>query len=299
MDEISKCKRLMDEIEIQHKHLIKLLVTNAGGVVGFEIEQIKAIDEPSAIKNGVDSLTVEKASRMSILQFHRKYYRAQQLSTQFVERMPGFIVVKGQHNAIRELVLSINRLKIEIMTIVNTDRNKYERHEFIHLNFPRIMTDQFRRKIHMIDDHVTNCWFNWVSRPIPATLTVEEGISFLEQEEHNVRGLLDPKEWESMIQVAIAELRSGLFESVQRVKSLKLLPIMVYKFRDSIGEEKRMTKNANTPVLLFEQDDDLTPKYSNLDSYIKPTDVKVKKNTREKNRKILNPYLRLVGVYKK
>lgn len=297
MDDIEDCKRLMKVLEAEHQSLIDLLVVNSSAVIGFNIEQILAKDEADTIKNGIDTLDVQLATRISTLQFHRKYYRDHSLSTLFVERKPGLIVLNTQQTAVRTHVVSINKLKDTIMEMVNTNRDKHQRHEFMHRAFPRIMTDQFRRHIHIIDKPVSNAWFNWTSRPVPETFTIKEAIKYLENEKDNVKGLIDPKEWEAMLNININDLRGGQFKSVQRLKALKLLPIMTYKYKTELGEEKRNTKNANTPILLFNQDDHQLPKLSPLPCYAKPTDDQIKKS-RAKKKTILNPYLKLVGVSK-
>ena len=248
------------------------------------------------MNTGIQSLQVTDATHTSLLNYHQQYYRDISLSTRFVDRKPGLVVVDRQKDKIRALVITINFLKDEIMAIVNKDRNRLQRHDFIHRLFPRIMTVQLRRHIHIIEDNVTNAWFNWTSRPIPETLTIEESILFLELEKDKPRGLITPEEWKAIIDTSIANIRTSSYKSIQRLKRLKLLPIMSYQYKED-GVDKRKTKNANTPVLLLGQQDERLPKTSTLQNYFKPDDNKITRRLgRSKHKDLINGYFKLVGI---
>jgi hypothetical protein len=298
MSDEKVCDRLMKELDKLHKELIDLIVSNAAGVFGHTIEQVKAEDEASVIHNGIHSLEVKLDTRLGVIKAHRRYLRDSTLSTQFVERKPGLIVITAQKDLIKATVVQINTLKDQIMAIVNAGRDKHQRHEFIHHVFPRIMTDQLRRHIHIIHEDVKNAWFNWTSRPVPEKFSIEEAIFLLEGQTDNVRDLLDIHEWKALIKSNVEELRSGLYDHVQRSKNVKLLPIMSGK-RIVNEKENRFTKNANIPFLLFGQEDDQLPKISALPTFEKKDDsLPIKINIRARKKIMINSHLKLVGVLK-
>ncbi|GAA5132685.1 DNA replication terminus site-binding protein [Thalassotalea piscium] len=291
-----RCEQLMTSLKAKQISLTTLMTNNQKFCVGWQIEQILKTDEESVIKDGVQSLEVTPADDSIVLTAHQRYERALKLSTQFVERVPGLIVINGKKSEIIQLVAEINAIKDEILRIVNKDRPEfYQRHEFIHRVFPRIMTDQLRRHIHIIDTPVTNAWFNWVSRPVPSTMTIEQAISYLQEMSDKPKALFTTIEWKAMLQANIAQLRTGQFSSVQYPKALKLLPIMTYQTVNSNGV-CRATKNANIPFILIAQPDGQLPIFSRLESYIKKTD-NLRKTRVGKNKTLLNSYLKLIGVH--
>ena len=290
------CRNLMRMLENQQTTLTNLMATITEQIIGFNIEQITKLDEANVIKTGIQSLQVTEATHASLLNYHKQYYRDITLSTRFVDRKPGLVVIDSQKDKIRVLVNTINYLKDEIINVVNNDRDQLERHDFIHRLFPRIMTVQLRRHIHIIEDNVTNAWFNWTRRPIPETLSVEESILFLEQEKDKPRSLISANEWKAMIEASIDNIRTNNYKSVQRLKRLKLLPIMSYQYKED-GEYKRKTKNANTPILLLGQQNNELPKISSLKNHFKPEDYKVTRKLRNsKQKNLINGHFKLVGI---
>lgn len=295
VDDRTHAQDLMTSLNAQQTELTLLLSSVNNHTVGFKLERILKIDEEQTIKEGISSIEVTDASHNQVVNFHHRYYCDKLLSTQFVERMPGLIVVNERRNEVIDCVKQINLDKDNLMAIIRRQGDKYVRHQFIHDTFPRIMTDQFRRHIHVIDKQVTNSWFNWTSRPIPQTFSIDKAISLLQVEIDNPKGLYSAKEWKAMLDIIITDLRSGVFIKVQRHKALKLLPTMVYQALDSDGVKKRYTTNANVPFLLLNQDKGLLPKYSELNNYVKKEGDKAAP-LNSKKKALLNAHLKLIGV---
>jgi hypothetical protein len=277
-----------------HDELISLLSRNVQCGVGFKIEQILKQDEQQVIKQGIASLAVEPANLHQILRYHKEYFRDTTLSTLFVDRMPGFIVVPEKQNTIIALCNEINAMKKHLLSLINTpERDKYQRHDYMHSLFPRIMTDQFRRKIHYTTSNVSVCYFNFTARPVPKTFSIEKATQYIESLKDKPKNLFTETEWTNVLDDAIAFIRKGNFKHIEIEKELKVLPILTYK-EVVDGVTKTKTMNANTPFLLLGQKNNHIPKYTALKDYVRQTNQP--KTRSKKKKQLISSYLNLLGV---
>jgi DNA replication terminus site-binding protein len=300
MEPYESIKYLMAELNVQHSVLLQLISDTEPKFVAFNIQTISKKDEASVITDGIQSLEVkslEKRYHLSqILGFWSKYYKEDGVSTQFVERMPGLVVVSSKKQEIRYLTEQINSLKIKISKVVRNGRDHIQRHKFIHDAFPRIMTDQLYRKIHVIDNNVQRVWFNWTSRPIPRLLSNEQAVILLKKHEYNPSGLMTSEEWRLMIKAQIEDIRCELYSRIYVKKDFRLLPVLTYKEEEGKGIFKRKTKNGCTPMLLLAQDSNSLPLFTHLESYHKPTMSEHIPLVKLTDKVYINAYLKLIGI---
>jgi hypothetical protein len=292
----------MKELNKKHVQLLDLITESEPKFVGFKIQKILKMDEAQTIANGIKSLGVisldETQHQGEVLGFWSKYYKEDGISTLFVERMPGLVAVSNRKQDIRKVINQLNSLKIQIATIVRNDRNHMQRHEFIHDVFPRIMTDQLYRKIHIIENHVQRAWFNWTSRPIPKLLNKEEAISFLKKYDSNPLGLTTGKEWSAMISAQLEDILNDVYSHIYLKKDFRLLPALTYK--EDVGDEiyKRKTKNGCSPIILLGQSSDSLPHFTHLRNYEKLIlDCSALSNN-SSSKVYINSHLKLMGTIK-
>jgi hypothetical protein len=298
MNDVVDLKLAMSDLISHVKLLIKLCVAQDPNFVGFNIERITKTNEKEVIRRGIDNLSVDTLASWSelytVLDAWGKFYKSDELSTKFVDRLPGIVVINGYQEEIISTVETINELKSLVATIVRNNRDHFERHEFIHTTFPFIMTEQVYRKIHVFSDHVTNTWFNWASRPVPKTFTIDEACVHLEQIRERPKFMYTPNEWQAIIDVCKNDFRSGLFSRIQKLKEFRVLPTVELQYIDDEGVKKRSKRNATTPIILLGQKDDIFPKISLLGNY--KAAEKRKKTKLSKNKIMINRQLGFVGV---
>ena len=232
--------------------------------VAFEIQQITKEDESKYIHQGIDFLEVNTISQWheiyKVLNSYIDFYRDIKLSTQFVKRLPGIVVVTEKQDYFKDLVDSINKTKDEFAAIIRNGRNNKQRHEFIHSLFKGIMTEQVYRKIYYIDEPVTNVWFNWNSRPVPRTMSLSEAVAYLNTKKNDVPIWCDKTEWNAIIEAGINNVNSGQYTAVQKLKEFKAFPTVEFKKQPVDLPVQKVRRNATIPILLFAQDENTLPK---------------------------------------
>ena len=156
------------------------------------------------------------------------------------------------------------------------------------------MTEQVYRHVHYFEHEVTNVWFNWASRPVPKTFTIDEAITMLTDQLDRPKYLMSQEEWTRMITKTINNVNSGMFDYIQQIKEYRVLPTVELQYIESVDVKKRKKCNATTPIILLGQSNNQVPKYSALNAYVSKRKNKVMKLS--PNKTLLNSYLKLVGV---
>jgi hypothetical protein len=192
------------------------------------------------------------------------------------------------------LVTSINALKDEIAKTVRRNRDKHQKHEFIHQTFAGVMTEQLYRKIQIKTDHVNNVWFNWVSRPVNQSYSLKEAAEYVEKK----RGLqpieFSSEAWRTLLNKVINDINSGRHKTIQKLKQFRFLPTIEFNLIKN-GEKKRNKHNATTPFILLGQEANANPTFTPLTDYLGHNKEK-KAPVMDGNKEMIDPYLRLVGV---
>lgn len=262
------------------RHLLGLLERVATHCHGYKIEDVLVENEQSAKDFGVQFLNVEpicnKTQIINSLSYVRKDIG---FSTQFVARYPGLIVVERQQKHVFDLVKNINELKQELAdtvrffdpltnnnhNVVNRrPRDKHQKHKFIHELEPGIMTEQLYRNIQVIEEPVTNAWFNWTQRPVSINLKGKNAIDWLNTLRDYPRSGFTKEQW----QIRIDEIAMSIekYDFIQHYRLLRHIPICTYQTKNA-DSPVRNTKNANTPFILLNQEENLLPKTSALKNW--------------------------------
>jgi len=295
-------KQTMAELQNDIQQLIDIISSSQPSFVGFNIQRITKADEKKCMLSGIDELSVSPLKEWNqlhtVLKSWSSFYSNISMSTQYVDRLPGIVVINDSSEEILGLIRKINKLKDDIANIVRKNRNPYQRHEFIHHVFPGIMTEQVYRHIHLISVPVTNAWFNWTSRPVPKSMTIEQCITFLKAQSDKPKYLYIEEEWKAMINSTIESIRVSNFSSIQRYKAFKVFPTIELQYIDEDGIKKRIKKNATTPFILCMQPTTALPKYTNLNNYSATEHSRSKTPKLSKNKVMINKVLGLVGVNK-
>ncbi len=266
--------------------------------IGYEIERITKEEEKNCIIDGVKNLDVKLLAHWTqlhkVLNSWKDFYAPVKNSTMFVHRLPGFVTVMEDHEELLVLVETINKIKDDIATTVRKNRDKHQRHEFIHRAFPGIMTEQLYRKIQIKSEHVNNVWFNWASRPVPKSYTLKEAVEHVEKLKSKPPIDFDQVDWLVQLDTVINDINSGRYHTIQKLKEFRLLPTIEFNLiRD--GNKVRTRHNATIPFILFGQENKAKPKHSALS----PVNNKTKKDTcafDPNNKEMIDSHLSLVGV---
>lgn len=270
------------------RELTSVLKSVSKQSIGFEIEEILAVEEEIAQEQGVDKLLVTSLDT-DVVSIHSNvcnslstiYKTDPAYSTRFVSRFPGLILVENEHDTIRKLVAEINSLKHEMGLAVRyvdetpigdkahdknlRTRDKYQRHQFVHKVLPGVMTEQLYRNIHIIEEEVTNCWFNWTQRQVPKNYFQDDVHAFLNFLKERPQENFTFEQWDMKIE-GIRE-RLSEFHYLQKKRVLRHMPICTYQYKDEQGKLVRNTKNATTPFLLLNQKSKALPTYSDLKNW--------------------------------
>lgn len=294
MPDVKHCKRIWDSLLAKHDTLTNLLVANTAASVGFDIEQIKKSDENTQLAKPIEKLGVKEAEIDDILSYHKQYTRPTDLATRFVDRMPGLINVTREQDLVFECVETINVLKGEWLEAVKEGvPNAEALHKFIHEHFERVMTQQVRRKIMVIDKPVERAWFNWTSRPVSEKLSVEEAKAYIKAQKLAPTKYILTPEFEAMCDAAVELLERQPWKTIHRQKEVTLLPIVTYTARLEDGSVKRYSANANVPMILTRQPSRRLPEVSALKNYELEHD---KRRRPTKAKTIIHAALKVVGV---
>lgn len=297
-DDFATVRTLMAQLMSSLESLISLVSAQKPFFVGYDIERITKEDEKTCIAQGVKTLDVKILNHWTqlhkVLNAWKDFYAPQTGSTMFVHRLPGFVTIIENQDEVLELVNSINLIKDNIAKTVRKNRDKHQRHTFIHTAFPGIMTEQLYRKIQFKTDHVNNVWFNWARRPVPKSFTLEEAVAHVEKLKSIPPIDYNQTDWVVRLDKVINNINSGCFVSIQKLKEFRLLPTI--EFNMIIDEQRtRSRHNATVPFILFGQMKKLNPTYSEL----LPFDKASRNNTSAfdaTTKEMIDPYLSLVGV---
>ena len=118
--------REMEHLLLLQNNLSDFIRRSTNLLMGYKIEQILKINEQKIAKNGLQSLHVEPATREKIITFHQAYIRNITLSTKFVERLPGLIIINQNHQVINDLVININKQKTQLLDQIKEKTNGFE-----------------------------------------------------------------------------------------------------------------------------------------------------------------------------
>lgn len=290
--------QLMFKLVTQTTLLIDMISKQNPYFVGYEIERITKNDEKNCIDVGVKHLSVNPLTQwtelQSVLNAWQDFYAPLTSSTMFVNRLPGFVIVNEEKKTIFELVTYINALKDDLANTVRHNRDKHQRHEFIHQAFSGVMTEQLYRKIQIKTDHVNNVWFNWVSRPVPQMYSLDDAVVYVEKKKNIPPIELSATEWRARLDITISKITSGRYKKIQKLKQFRLLPTIEFNLIKG-GERKRNKHNATIPFILMGQEDNTVPKFTPLLDF-NAGDKEQKKPFIESNKEMLDEFLRLVGV---
>lgn len=231
--------------------------------------------------------------------------------TKYVARWPGLVAVQDNHQQIRDRITYINQAKDDIAHFVQQPlpaeeakklnrkhrRTTQQKHEFIHTALPRVMTEQLYRHIHIIEEHVTHAWFNWVSRPVPRTYNQLEAENLVESAIDDAIDRDSDSIYIDQLEATLVEIKKDKYFYFQVRKQSQPLPTLVYQTRELVGDEwvaKRYTRNANIPFVLMGQPNGQLPKVSHLAPY-NPLTKRTTKKRPLKNKELLNATLNLYG----
>ncbi|MGJ8694455.1 MAG: DNA replication terminus site-binding protein [Thalassotalea sp.] len=302
MGDIFQLTKAMDKLISLNNQLKTLCSEQKPAFIGFDIEKISAENETKTLRDGIHSLDVKTLHGNNpnilkqVLNSWASFYKADGFSTKFVDRLPGVVVITRDVDKIKLLIDHINDTKDNIAAIIRTDRDQYERHKFIHDTFNFIMTEQVYRHVHYFEQEVTNVWFNWASRPVPKTYTIEQALEMLDEQLNRPKYLFSQDEWQTMITATMVDVKSGMFDYIQQIKEYRVLPTIEFQYQVDTETKKRKKSNATTPVILLGQPINTLPKFSVLKSYEKKH--KEKEVKLSANKTLINPYLKLAGVKK-
>jgi hypothetical protein len=290
--------QLMDKLVIQSTLLIDMVSKQNPYFVGYEIERIAKSEEKNCIDAGVKHLSVNPLAQwtelQSVLNAWKDFYAPLTSSTMFVNRLPGFVIVNEEKEAVLALVTYINVLKDDLANTVRHNRDKHQRHEFIHRAFSGVMTEQLYRKIQIKTDHVNNVWFNWVSRPVPKMYSLDDAVIYVEKKKSVPQIEFCPTEWKARLDITINKITSGRYKKIQKLKQFRLLPTIEFNLIKE-GEKKRNKHNATIPFILMGQAENAVPKFTPLLDF-NAGDKEQKKPFIESNKEMLDEFLQLVGV---
>lgn len=290
--------KLMPELVSQTKLLIEMISKQKPYFVGYEIERISKDQEKYCIVDGVQHLSVKPLLQWTelqgVLNSWQDFYAPLMASTKFVHRLPGFVTVNQDKETIIALVNSINELKDNLANTVRHNRNKHQRHDFIHTAFSGIMTEQLYRKIQIKTDHVNNIWFNWVSRPVPQTYTIDDAVAYIENKKSVPPIEFSATEWRARLDITINKVISGRYTKIQKLKQFRLLPTIEFNLIKD-GQKKRNKHNATTPFILLGQVSNLMPTFTALPDFNR-LNKDEKSPFINSNKELLDTFLQLVGV---
>lgn len=294
---------LNHELQQKTHQLIFEITSQQPDFIGFSIEPISKENEKHCLINGIKNLKVTQLDQSShlhqVINFWNKNYKVLDESTLYVERMPGFVIINENTEEVVTLIKNINNIKDTIATVVRDGRNHHQKHEFIHNTLNGVMTEQLYRHIHVIEKHVENIWFNWVSRPVPITMTLEEAHNYVERFKEIPQLNLSEKDWISELNKTQNDIKSGGFSYIQRNREFKVFPTIELACIDSDGIKKPIRKNATTPFILVGQVNKSLPKFTTLSDYEFNHLRKRKSQKKVNNNKVnISEFLHLTGVIK-
>lgn len=296
--DLFKVKSLMSELVSQTELLIDVIAKQQPYFIGYQIERISKAQEKTCIVEGIQHLSVKPLTQWTelhgVLQSWQDFYAPLTASTKFVYRLPGFVIVNEEKDTVLALVTAINDLKDRIANTVRHNRDKHQRHDFIHSAFAGLMTEQLYRKIQIKDEHVNNVWFNWVSRPVPKTFTIEEAIVYIESKKNKPPIEFSITEWQARLAITLNKVASGRFQKIQKLKQFRLLPTIEFNLIQE-GQKKRNKHNATTPFILLGQVNNVNPSFTALTDFSKADKAK-KTAFIDRNKELIDSFLQLVGV---
>jgi hypothetical protein len=289
---------LMPQLNKQTTLLIDLIAKQNPYFVGYAIERISKEEEKSCIVNGVKQLAVKQMTLwidlQSVLTSWKDFYAPLTGSTMFVHRLPGFVTVNQDKKKVLDLVNTINAIKDDIASTVRLNRDKHQKHEFIHQTFAGVMTEQLYRKIQIKTDHVNNVWFNWVSRPVPKSYSLKDAVTYVEKKKSHPPLEFSATQWAKHLDKTIANIKSGQYETIQKLKQFRLLPTIEFNLIKE-GEKKRNKHNATVPFILLGQENGALPTFTPLSDYSNEGKNE-RVTTLQRNKVMIDDFLQLVGV---
>ncbi|NQY88688.1 MAG: hypothetical protein HRT51_13260 [Colwellia sp.] len=290
--------QLMPDIVAQTTLLIDMISKQNPYFVGYNIERISKEKEKNCIVEGIKHLSVRPLTHWSelhsVLNAWKDFYAPLTGSTMFVHRLPGFVIVNEDKETVLALVTSINTLKDDLANTIRHNRDKHQRHEFIHRAFSGVMTEQLYRKIQIKTDHVNNVWFNWVSRPVPQMYSLDDAVLYVEKKKSVPPIEFSATEWQARLNITISKITSGRYKKIQKLKQFRLLPTIEFNLIKD-GEKKRNKHNATIPFILMGQENNAVPKFTPLSDF-NVGDKDQKKPFIKSNKEMLDQFLQLVGV---
>ena len=290
--------QLMDKLVIKTTLLINIISKQNPYFVGYKVERIAKSEEKHCTVAGVKHLSVNSLTQwtelQTVLNAWQDFYAPLTSSTMFVHRLPGFVIVNEDKETVLALVTYINVLKDDLANTVRHNRDKHQRHEFIHRAFSGVMTEQLYRKIQIKTDHVNNIWFNWVSRPVPQMYSLDDAVVYVEKKKSVPPIEFSATEWQARLNITISKITSGRYKKIQKLKQFRLLPTIEFNLLKG-GEKKRNKHNATIPFILMGQENNVVPTFTPLLDF-NVGDKEQKKPFIESNKEMLDEFLRLVGV---
>lgn len=290
--------QLMFDLVTQTTLLIEMISKQSPYFVGYQIERIAKDEEKNCIVAGVKHLSVNALTQwtelQTVLNAWKDFYAPLTSSTMFVNRLPGFVIVNEEKESVLALVTSINTLKDDFANTIRHNRDKHQRHDFIHRTFSGVMTEQLYRKIQIKTDHVNNVWFNWVSRPVPQMYSLDDAVIYVEKKKSVPPIEFSATEWKARLDITISKITSGRYRKIQKLKQFRLLPTIEFNLIKD-GEKKRNKHNATIPFILIGQEHNTVPKFTPLTDF-DIGDKDQKKPFIKSNKEILDDFLELVGI---
>jgi hypothetical protein len=261
--------------------LLSLLNNNVIDFRFFQIEDIAAIDENDVREHGAKFLQVipmhDARFRNEAIRYLNKTSKAIGHSTLYVSRAPGLLLVNHSQAEIIEVIHQLNSAKDKLALSVQykteyddpkkfyaeeNKRDKYQRHKFLHDALPGVMSEQLYRHVQFIDEPVSNVWFNWVQRPVNKKMDKVSARTYIYNQIPRPRDQFTASQWKLRLEEVLE--RFGEYDFFETKRLLRNMPIMTYKYSE---QSKRNTKNANTPVILLNQQSEGMPKTTDLQNW--------------------------------
>ena len=210
--------------------------------------------------------------------------------------MPGVIQTSIANDDIIEQIQHINQTKDQIKHLVQTGRNHYQRHEFIHQALPRVMTEQLYRHIHYSTKQMKSIWFGWrVKRQTNQSLTQLQAIDLLKENSLKPKGYIPQQQWQAMIDVAIDQIQTQSFKRIQRQRQYKTHPTMAYSYYDQSDQLKRGKISIATPIILLAQTYKHWPVRTPLEDFNAGVHQNIQDDTVVNSVELFKP-LKLIGI---
>jgi len=177
-----------------------------------------------------------------------RFYGNDALSTRFVYRLPGVVVLPyPSADDLIPLITQVNQAKADFKALVDSIEGRDQKFELVHAACKMLVTLQLTRKLQSVNvGDLKSVGFSWSRKPGVDKLSIEEGVKKLQTLLEKSPKRFDAN-WAALREEELANLsrlKNGWLE-VRRT----LRPKPVCNIRSLTGEQ--IQKDAYLPVLAF------------------------------------------------